>query len=303
MSTKVCVVGSINMDLVVGASKFPMPGETLLGGPFSTFPGGKGANQAVAAARMGAEVSMVGCVGRPYGSELLEALAANEIDVRGVRAREDISSGVGVITVVPSGENAIVVASGANARLTPADVDRHADLVEAADALVLQLEVPEDANERAVEVARRTCTATILNAAPARPVRPEVLRSLDLVIVNRVEAAMLTGLGTDAPVMDLLAALVGLGVAEAVVTLGERGAVWSDGDEVVRREAYRVEAVDTTACGDAFVGVFAVARGDRLPTEECLRLACAAGAIAARTAGAFPSLPGRDVVERLARTG
>jgi len=301
MPAKVCVVGSINMDLVVGAPRFPAPGETLLGGPFRAYPGGKGANQAVAASRMGAEVAMVGLVGRPYGEDLLEALAANEVDVRGVLVLEDVSTGVGVITVVPSGENAIVVASGANARLGTEDVDLHGDAVEGADALLLQLEVPEEANARAVQVARGAGATAILNAAPARPVRPEVLGSLDLVIVNRIEAAMLTGLGADAPVGDLLAALDDLGVAEAVVTLGAGGAVWSNGAEVTRREAFSVDAVDTTACGDAFVGAFVVARAEGLPAEECLRLACAAGALAARTAGAIPSLPERDLVEDLAR--
>jgi ribokinase len=301
MSTKICVVGSINMDLVVRASRFPSPGETLLGGPFHAYPGGKGANQAVAASRMGAEVSLVGCVGRPYGDELLAALDADGVDTRGVRHLEDVATGVGVITVVPSGENAIVVASGANARLSPADVEDSAEVIEAADAVVLQLEVPEESTQRAIEIARAAGKTTFLNAAPARPLRRELLFAGDVVIVNRVEAEMLTGREAGTPEGELLRALHDLGAAHAVVTLGEQGAVHSGGGAITHQDTFPVEAVDTTACGDAFVGTFSVATGEGMPPEESLGLACAAGALAARSPGAMPSMPNRDVVEGFLR--
>ena len=149
---RICVVGSINTDLVVNAPRFPAPGETILGGRFRAFPGGKGANQALAAARMGAEVKMVGCVGEPLGGDPVAALAKGGVDTHGIRRLEGVATGVGVITVVRSGENAIVVAPGANARLSAGDVTRSAEAIRAADALLLQLEVPEEANARAVAI-------------------------------------------------------------------------------------------------------------------------------------------------------
>jgi ribokinase len=279
------------MDLVVHTPRFPEAGETILGGPFRTFPGGKGANQAVAAAGLGAEVSFVGAVGNPYGQELLDTLNHHRVDTANVSVREEVASGVGVIRVLPSGENNIVVAPGANHTLTAADVDRAAESIEQADVLILQLEIPDEANAHALEIARRAGTATLLNAAPAAPQPAAVLSRVDVLLTNRLEAEMLLGGDGRSSDEELCGALLDHGPAEAIITLGEAGAIHADGDGIINQDGFKVTAVDTTACGDAFAGACAVAhaRGDE--PAPALRFACAAGALAATRAGAMPSLP------------
>jgi ribokinase len=291
VASRICVVGSINMDLVVHTPRFPEADETILGGPFGIYPGGKGANQAVAAAMLGADVSFVGAVGNPYGQELLDTLDRYRVDRSAVSIREDIASGVGVIRVLPSGDNNIVVAPGANHTMTAADVERADSLIERADVLILQLEIPDEANIRALEIAGRAGTVTNLNAAPAAPLPAEVLSRVDVLIANRLEAGMLVGGDGGATDEELCTALLSLGPAEATITLGEAGAIHADGDGISVQGGFEVTAVDTTACGDAFTGAWAVAhaRGDAPSTA--LRLACAAGALAACRNGAMPSMP------------
>lgn len=303
MTARMCVVGSINMDLVVSATRFPEPGETLLGGTFATHPGGKGANQAVAAARLGAEVSMVGCLGELYGEDLHAVLVENGVDAGRVRRLPDLSSGVGVVTVVPGGENAIIVASGANARLDAKEVIASRSAVEDADAVVLQLETTTGANEAALQVARKSETMTILNAAPVRPMPYGLLGMIDVLVVNRVEAEMLTGRDASETHEELLRLLLEKGAREVVITLGPQGAIRSDGGESTFRRSYPVQALDTTACGDAFVGAYAVARTEGMAADAALDFACAAGGLAATVEGAMPSLPTRAAVEALLLDG
>ncbi len=268
---RITVVGSANVDLVARCSRLPAPGETIGGAVFSRIPGGKGANQAVAAARLGAAVSFVGRIGAD--DLVLRSLEAEGIDVSGVR-RDEGESGVALILVDDEGENVIVVAPGANGRLAAADVQ-----VGEADAVLCQLEIPLDAVEAAADQARFVC----LNAAPALPVPVELIRRADLVIVNRFELDAL-------PEEPKLTAL----------TLGAEGAVLLErGSEVVRASPPKVDAVDGTAAGDAFCAALLVYLLRDADREDALRRACAAGALAASRHGAQPSLPTAAEVEEL----
>ncbi|MBX3392471.1 MAG: ribokinase [Phycisphaeraceae bacterium] len=314
----ICVLGSINMDLVVRSPRLPSPGETLLGGSFSAFPGGKGANQAVAAARAGALATMIGMVGHDaHGQRLRRELADNAVGDSGVATDDHAPTGVGLITVGEnSSENTIVVAPGANARLTPAHVESVRELIAAADVLLVQLEVPMDAVVRAAQVASQSGATVMVNAAPAAPLPWELLDAADVVIVNQNEAARVIAhatVGGDAgevatrPVDEQLDAIERLGVGCAVITLGSHGAAFSRARECRRVPAFEVTAADTVGAGDAFCGYFAAryaehraaASLDADALTDTVTWACAAGALAATRHGAIPSLPRRDEVVRL----
>ncbi|MGW5670224.1 ribokinase [Micromonospora sp. NPDC003776] len=303
MSARIVVVGSANLDLVVTAPQLPKPGETVLGDDFRTVPGGKGANQAVAAARAGADCDFVGAVGADeFGTQLRDNLVAAGIDVRGLRS-VDGPSGVALIAVDHAAENCIVVAPGANATLTGLD-DADRTAIAAADVLLLQLEVPLAAVAEAAAAARDGGTAVVLNAAPARPLPTELLDLVDVLVVNEHEAAVVAGVFTDDPTA-LLDTLVTM-VPRVVLTLGARGAAYADRDGTrIEVPAPRIEAVDTTAAGDAFTGALAVALAERgglsaATATAVLRWACAAGAACAQRPGASTALPERAAVEALA---
>jgi ribokinase len=269
MAARITVVGSINLDLVVQAERLPRPGETVSGASFSRVPGGKGANQAVAAARLGAEVALVGCVGRDDVAE--EALA--QLRAAGVEERwiaRDAPTGIALITVDGAGETTIVVAPGANGELRPEDLS-----LDDADAVLCQQEIPAETVARAAELAPRF----FLNAAPARGGAPEA----ELTIVNRLE-------------LEALGERPGL----LCLTLGAEGAViLEDGEEVARAAPPQVEAVDGTAAGDAFTACLVVSLLEGRTREESLRRACAAGAFAASRFGAQTSLPTAEEVDAL----
>ena len=306
MAAHITVVGSLNMDLVVRAPRIPQPGETIIGGDFHTVPGGKGANQAVAAARLGAQVSMVGRVGRgAFAGPLLKNLAAAGVEHAFVTQDSEAATGVALIVVDDAGQNSIVVASGANVRLSPTDVDDAGATIAAADALLLQLESPLETVTRAAEVARAKGATVILNPAPARSLPAALLSLVDVLIPNESEAALLTGLPIDNPAEAEAAAtaLRELGVGTVILTLGERGALLAreDGAEVF--PAFEVTPVDTTAAGDAFVGGFAVALAGGQPLAEAVRWGNAAGALATTRLGAQPSLPTRQELQALLATG
>jgi len=289
------------MDLVVQTPALPLPGQTLLGGPFATFPGGKGANQAVAAARAGARVVMVGCVGDDsYGPILRQGLDAEGIDTRHVTTRHDTTSGVALIAVAPDGQNTIIVAPGANAALAVEGIDQAAEAIRSSDALLLQLEVPLPAIVRAAEIAREAGTIVVLNPAPAQPLPQDVLAAADFVVPNETEAAALTGITPhDWSTAETAAhALLGGRQGSAVITLGSRGALLLHAGTASRQPAFKVDAVDATAAGDAFLGAFAVALAEGKVPQEALRWGAAAGALAAATSGAQPSLPRREALER-----
>ena len=306
MAAHITVVGSLNMDLVVRAPRIPQPGETIIGGDFHTVPGGKGANQAVAAARLGAQVSMVGRVGRgAFAGPLLKNLAAAGVEHAFVTQDSEAATGVALIVVDDAGQNSIVVASGANARLSPTDVDAAGAAIAAADALLLQLESPLETVTRAAELARAHGATVIVNPAPARSLPAALLSLVDVLIPNESEAALLTGLpiGDPAEAEAAATALRKLGVGTVILTLGERGALLAREDGAEHFPAFEVTPVDTTAAGDAFVGGFAVALAGGQPLAEAVRWGNAAGALATTKLGAQPSLPSRQDLEALLTTG
>jgi ribokinase len=295
----VVVVGSLNLDVVVPVPHHPVPGETVLGGDAVRAPGGKGANQAVAAARLGQRVAMVGCVGDDAAGEvLLRALDADGVDHSHVEALPGVPTGTALISVDPHGENAIVVSPSANSRLDRAAVDRAGDRLAAAAICLLQLEIPLEAVAHAAGLARGT---VILNPAPGRPLPADLLTACDVLVPNRAELATL--LGEPAPrALDEVAELARRveGPRAVVVTLGAEGAMAVSGDGVLHVPAVRVDPVDTTAAGDCFCGALADALARRNPLERAVEWAVTAAALSTIRRGAQPSLPRRAEVEALA---
>ncbi len=277
---RVTVVGSINLDFVATAPHLPRAGETVTGATLARHPGGKGANQALAAQRLGAEVRMIGRVGRDgMAEEAMALLLAEDVDVGAVVADASAPTGVALIAVDPGGENQIVVAAGANHCCTPEQLPARIET-----PLILQLELPIETVEAAVG---RATGFVCVNLAPAAPVSDQLLRRADLLVVNETEAAFYG---------DLLHH----GGGRVVVTLGARGAVmYQRGTEIARAAPPRVRAVDATGAGDCFVGAICVALLEGMEPESALRFACAAGAIAATRPGAQPSLPTRNEVEAI----
>lgn len=318
----ITVVGSVNMDLVVGVPRHPAPGETLIGSDYVTHPGGKGANQAVAAARLGAQVRFVGRVGSDaFGDELRTTLQSDEVDVTHLGVSKG-SSGVAFIQVDERGQNSIVVSPGANFAVTTADLADEA--FEGSSALVLQLEVPLEVVLAAARKARSQGMAVILNLAPAERLTKMQLQDVTHLVVNEYEAGLLLGTPSFTVTADAEGAakrLLEL-APQVVVTLGDQGAAWACKEESGQitsgsEPAFSVKAVDTTAAGDSFTGAFALAVG-RASAEkgdaesaagesadpvadmvEAVRFASAAGAIATTKHGAQPSLPRLQEVERM----
>lgn len=307
MGVKVTVVGSINIDLVTQVARFPRPGETIIGGDLETISGGKGANQAVAAARLGAEVTMVGRVGDDvFASQLKKNFAAESIDATHVSTSGDTASGVALILVDKAGQNSIVVASGANAKVTPKDVDGAAEVIAAADVLLLQLEIPLESVLRAAQIAHEQGVKVVLNPAPARPLSADLLSLIDFLIPNESEASALvsalsgspaTGPDETLPSADKLRSF---GVETVILTAGEQGAFLAEVGGTRRFPAFSLEqVVDTTAAGDAFVAGLATAIAEGKPLSEAVLWGNAAGMLAATRAGAQPSLPSRADIDAL----
>jgi len=298
MSARIVVIGSVNTDLVVRGPCIPSPGETVTGGSYLRAQGGKGANQAVSAARAGADVTFIARVGDDeLGHDAIESLRDEGIDVGHVRRDPDQATGVALIMVDEEGENAISVAPGANAHLSADDVEAARAAIESADVLVAQLETPLPAVERAAAIASAANATVILNPAPARSLSTSVLGLVDVLTPNQGESAFLT---TEVEPRTAAIRLRGLGVTSVVVTLGPRGAlvVTADGEWSV--PGFPVSAIDSTAAGDAFNGFLAVFLAEGLDLGEAVRRACAAGALATIVPGARPSLPFRDPVDNLA---
>jgi ribokinase len=294
------------MDLVIRSPRIPRPGETIIGGELHTVPGGKGANQAVAAARLGARVLMVGRVGQDaFAGPLLESLVADGVDHTFVVRDGGAATGVALIVVDDKGENSIVVSPGANMRLSPADVEAADAAIAAADLLIVQLEVPLESVMRSAELARARGVQVVLNPAPARPLPARLLSMVDVLVPNESEAALLTGLpaGTESEAAKAAEALLGSGVGAVILTLGKRGALAARVGEIEVAPAFEVKAVDTTAAGDAFVAGLAVALAEGKGLHEAVRWGSAAGALATTKLGAQPSLPSRQAVEELVRRG
>ena len=293
---KIVVVGSSNTDMVVKAARIPAPGETVLGGAFVMAAGGKGANQAVAAARLGAEVTLVARLGSdPLGDEAIAGYQKDSILTDLIVRDPDRPTGVALILVDAHGENSITVALGANEALSPDDVERAADRIRTADAVVMQLEVPLAAVEQAAAIARAAGVPVILDPAPAPDggLPEALLRNVTCLKPNESEAERLTGISVSdlASAERAARALQELGPRTVIITLGSQGAIVVDEAAVHHVPAYRVTAVDTTAAGDAFTGAFATAVGAGAALVEAVRRAAAAGALAATRMGAQPSLP------------
>jgi ribokinase len=292
----VIVFGSINLDLVTRVARFPAPGETIGAESFATYPGGKGANQALAAARAGAAVQLYGAVGSDaFADATLALLDAGGVDLDGVK-RAAAPTGSATILVDAHGENCIAVASGANALADPEAVP---DTVLAPGAiLVLQHEVPAQANAVLIARAHRAGAWIILNAAPARPLSIELLRQVDILVVNETEAAALAAQhGWPATAQAFAAAIAVAAPSFAVVvTLGKEGALAASGKDTIRVRAPDVAVVDTTGAGDAFVGALAAAIDARAPLPDALRAAVVAGSLACTAVGAQSALPERDAI-------
>ena len=295
MTGKVLVVGSLNMDLDVFVPRLPQTGETILGDTFATIPGGKGANQAVAARRMGAAVTMIGRVGDDgYGQTLRQVVGQDGIETEYIETDPEESTGVALITVDTEGRNTIVVVPGANGTLTARHVKAAEQAFSTADVLVAQLEIHLETVLAAVNVAAERATRVILNPAPARSLPSELLSKVDFLIPNEGEAMHIAGTESlEAAIPKLL----GLGVRNLIITLGEHGVLLVTPEGREEFAAHKVEAIDTVAAGDAFVGAFATGIAEGMSVEDAIRLGNAAAAISVTRRGAQPSLPTRADVD------
>ena len=302
MHPDVVVIGSLNMDLVVRAPRLPKGGETLAGHDFTTAPGGKGANQAVAAARLGARVAMIGCVGAdPYGDFLTRSLVQEGIDCRGVSVAAEVPTGIASILVDDQGQNAIVIVAGGNGELSAAHLEEQATLLDQAKLVIAQLEVPLATVGDALARAHALGKTVILNPAPATgPLPADWYAHIDYLVPNESEASLLTGL----PVDDLQQAeaaarqLVAAGARQVLLTLGGQGLLQVSTDSCRHHPATPVKAVDTTAAGDTFLGGFAAGLAEGLSVDEAIALGQQAAAIAVTRPGAQPSIPTRQELAR-----
>lgn len=304
MANRVVVVGSANTDMVIRCPRIPRPGETVIGGEFFIAAGGKGANQAVAAARLGAEVTFIARLGADvFGDQAIEGYRAEGINVDAIIRDPNAPSGVALIFVDQNtGENSIAVAAGANGRLTPDDISMAEALIAKADVMLLQLEVPVETVAAAVRIAHRQGVRVILNPAPApdRDLPTGLLEGVEVLTPNQYEARVLAGLGSDAGYEAVADALLKRGVKTVVMTLGADGAFVASAQGATHVPGFKVTPVDTTGAGDAFNAGLAVALSydpDDLP--GAVRYANAVGALATTRAGAQPSLPTAAAVEAL----
>lgn len=293
MKNNILVIGSINYDLVVYTQRHPIPGETILGDRFQTFPGGKGANQAIAAARLGGHVQMVGRIGNDsFGQELSENLYKNQVDISNVRKVQE-PTGTALITVDAKGQNSIIVVPGANAKLTRKDMDALKDTIQATKILILQLEIPIDVVIHAIDIAYESGITILLNPAPATKIPFETLRKVTFLIPNESELALLSGI----PIKNFsdcrkaVSHLQSLGCNQIILTRGEHGAYYFYQDNQIFAQPFEVPVVDTTAAGDAFIGGLAAALAEDMDHHVALLRASAAGALAVTKAGAQTSLP------------
>jgi len=302
----ILVVGSSNTDMIIKVRRIPKPGETILGGEFAMAAGGKGANQAVGAARAGGAVTFIARVGQDmFGEKAVAGFISDGINVEHVVRDRTAPSGVALIFVAENGENSIAVASGANANLAPADLAKAKRAFSRASVVVLQLETPLKTVEAAAKLAASAGARVILNPAPARPLPNGLLRRVWLLTPNETEAELLTGLrvNNDKAVAKAADALLARGVENVIITLGARGAFVAGQQGRGLVKGYKVKAVDTTAAGDVFNGTLAVALAEGKSLSEAARFASAAAAISVTRLGAQTSAPKRTEINRLLAAG
>ncbi len=295
---RLLVVGGANIDLVAHAPRCPKEGESLVGSFFHTVCGGKGANQAVAAARLGAQTTFAGCVGADtFGEMQRQALSEAGVNVTYLKTHPAEPTGTAMICVAETGQNSIVVVPSANFGFTPADVEALKPVFGEIDVLLLQLEIPMEAVEATLDLARRHGVVSIVDAGPAQPVAEDILRKADVVSPNETEAEAITGVAVQSleDAKKAAAKLIDMGAREAVLKLGRLGAVYR-GDVWFHEPAFAVEPVDTTAAGDAFTAALAL-NWKTMPHRDAIRFANAVGALATTVAGAQPSMPTRAAVE------
>ncbi len=297
----ITVVGSLNMDLFIETARLPEPGETVLGNNFRRAPGGKGANQAVAIARMGGASAIIGAVGDDsFGGEMLANLRAAGVDTNAVAQRAGAASGVAMITVDPNGQNQIVVAGGANETLSPGDIAHHAALIRRSKAVVVQLETPLPAVEAALRLGREAGALTVLNPAPCLMLSDDLLRCCDWIVPNEIEAAQLSGVTVHGSADGATASKKlreRADGANVLITLGADGA-WLDSESFAGEvPGFKVQAVDTVGAGDTFIGAFVTRLIEGAETREAARFGCAAAALAVTRRGAQAGIPIRAEVE------
>jgi len=302
MRNRIIVVGSSNTDMIVKTPRLPRPGETVLGGEFAQAAGGKGANQAVAAARAGGSVSFIGCVGKDLlGDQSIAGLEKDGIDTNLVMRIPDKPSGVALILVDENGENSIAVAPGANQDLSAGHIEKSGDMFRSSSIALIQLEIPLETVETAARIASENDALVILNPAPARMIGDGLLETVDIITPNRTEAEILTGMGisNEDSLKNASSILRGRGAGTVIITLGAEGAYISGPDYEGVAPGFKTEAVDTTAAGDTFNGALAVALTLGKTIDEAARFANAAAAISVGKMSAQPSIPRRDEIEEL----
>ncbi|GAL03873.1 ribokinase [Photobacterium aphoticum] len=297
---KLVVLGSVNADHVLQVPSFPRPGETLHGRNYQVIPGGKGANQAVAAARLNADTGFIACVGDDaFGINIREHFKMDGINIASVKMQPNCPTGIAMIQVADSGENSICISAEANATLTAEAIEADLEAIRQADYLLMQLETPMCGIEKAAQTAKAAGTTVILNPAPARELPDTLLNHVDIITPNETEAEVLTGITIDSDEAAQQAANVlhGKGIHTVMITLGAKGVWLSQGGEGKVIPGFRVEATDTTAAGDTFNGAFVTGLLEEMPLESAIKFAHAAAAISVTRFGAQTSIPRREEVE------
>ncbi|PZE22810.1 ribokinase [Paenibacillus xerothermodurans] len=301
MKANIVVVGSINQDIVVRSPKLPVKGETVLGEDYFMVPGGKGANQAVAASRLGTNVAMIGCLGKDvFGEQMLQHLKAEGIDTSHITMLADHATGIALIPVTSSGDNFIVVSPGANMQLKASHIEQGEDVIKNAHAMLVQLEIPLDAVRAALAIAKKHDVLTILNPAPAVQLSDDIYALTDIITPNETEGNQLVAgdaeKGLDAD--EIITKLIAMGVGNVLLTRGGDGTAFREPQGIREFPAYKVDVVDTTAAGDACNAALAVALAEERSFGEAVAFATKAAALTVTKRGAQSSLPSRDEVDR-----
>jgi len=296
---KICVIGSLNMDLVVNVDTMPKPGQTIIGSNFKEVPGGKGANQAVAMARLNGNVSMIGKVGEDgFGQTLINSLKNDKVDTTYIQTTKG-ATGVALITVDKNAQNSIVVSPGANFEVKEEDIDSNIEAIKNSDIVVLQLETPLNTIKYALNKAKELNKYTILNPAPAVKLDDEIIKNVDLLTPNETELEIISGVSieTEEDIQKAAQIMIEKGVKELIVTLGSKGSLYINKEKSMFKKAYKVEAVDTTAAGDSYTGALAVALSQDKCMEDAMDFASKVGALSVLKEGAQSSLPTLEDVE------